>query len=106
VERSDRETEARMRRTWTTKDGTKLKIRNMETSHIKNCIRMLERYHENERALGWGAIGGLSGEMAIEAAESAMLSLEENGFEDKADEFIFAFEQELERREEERNDRT
>jgi hypothetical protein len=35
-----------------------------------------------------------------------MLSLEENGFEDKADEFIFAFERELERREEERNDRT
>jgi hypothetical protein len=106
VERSNREMETTMRRTWTTKNGTKIKIKNMETSHIKNCIRMLERYHGYEEYLGWTAIDGLRGEMAIEAAESAMLSLEENGFEDKADEFIFAFEQELERREEERNDRT
>lgn len=28
---------------WTTKDGQKLQLRDMETSHINNCIRMLER---------------------------------------------------------------
>lgn len=28
---------------WTTKDGKRLNIRNMETSHIRNCIRMLNR---------------------------------------------------------------
>ena len=89
-----------MRRTWTTKDGTKIKIKDMESSHIKNCIAMLEKYHRQEEELGWMAIGGLHGDMAIEAAENAMLNLEENGFEDKAEEFIFSFEQELERRNE------
>jgi len=93
-----------MRRTWKTKDGTKIKIKDMESSHIKNCIRMLERCHEHEKYLGWTAIGGLTGEMAIEAAETAMLSLEENGFNDRADEFIFAFEQELERRQRKENE--
>jgi len=93
-----------MRRTWKTKDGTKIKIKDMESSHIKNCIRMLERCHEHEKYLAWTATGGLTGEMAIEAAETAMLSLEENGFNDRADEFIFAFEQELERRQRKENE--
>lgn len=33
-----------MANTWTTKDGKTLKLRDMETSHIENCIRMLERF--------------------------------------------------------------
>lgn len=89
-----------MRRTWTTKDGTKLRIRSMETSHIRNCIRILERYHKNELMKGYAAIDGLRGEMAVESAETAIRDIEENGFNDEADEFIFAFEQELERRRE------
>lgn len=28
---------------WTTRDGKRLNIRDMQTSHIRNCIRMLER---------------------------------------------------------------
>ena len=28
---------------WTTKDGRKLKISEMKTSHILNCIRMMDR---------------------------------------------------------------
>jgi len=28
---------------WTTREGTKLKISEMETDHIKNCMKMLER---------------------------------------------------------------
>lgn len=28
---------------WTMRDGTKIKVSKMETSHINNCIRMLER---------------------------------------------------------------
>lgn len=29
--------------TWTTREGKELKISEMETSHIQNCIKMLER---------------------------------------------------------------
>ncbi len=32
-----------MNNTWTTKDGVTLKVSEMETSHIKNCIAMLKR---------------------------------------------------------------
>lgn len=28
---------------WTTKEGKKLKISEMETSHIKNCIALMEK---------------------------------------------------------------
>lgn len=32
---------------WTTKTGEKLKIVDMETSHIENCIKMLEKNMES-----------------------------------------------------------
>ena len=32
---------------WTTKKGEELEISNMETSHIENCIKLLERNAEN-----------------------------------------------------------
>ena len=35
--------------TWTTKDGITIKIKDMETSHIKNCINYLK---ENPVAYG------------------------------------------------------
>ena len=74
----------------------------MEASHIQNCINLLERYHDALLAQGYSAIAGLRGEMAIEAAENAMAHIERSGFEDVAEEFIFAFNQELERRSERR----
>lgn len=30
-------------KTWTTKDGQELKVREMETSHIQNCIKFMQR---------------------------------------------------------------
>jgi hypothetical protein len=32
-----------LKREWTTKEGKTLQIEDMETSHIQNCIRMIER---------------------------------------------------------------
>lgn len=40
------------KKTWTTKDGVVMEISKMETSHIKNCIKMLTKkmpdHEENE----------------------------------------------------------
>jgi len=33
---------------WHTKDGKELKIKNMETSHIKNCIAFIRRNDKND----------------------------------------------------------
>lgn len=35
---------------WTTKDGDMIKLQDMTTEHIENCLRMLRRYY-NE--CGW-----------------------------------------------------
>lgn len=38
---------------WGMKDGKEIKIKNMETSHVKNCINMLNRKRENETRIAW-----------------------------------------------------
>ena len=35
-----------MTETWTMRDGTKIAVKDMESSHIKNCMRMLEKKAE------------------------------------------------------------
>lgn len=37
---------------WTQKDGTLIAVEDMETRHIQNCIRMLERQNERYGADG------------------------------------------------------
>lgn len=70
----------------------------MSTLHIRNCIRMIERYNA---ARIWNMhllASMLQGEMAVDAAESDIAHVEAYGFEDWAEDYIYAFEQELERR--------
>lgn len=43
----DNEYEARMGN-WKTRDGTRLKIKDMETSHIKNCIAFIRRFDKRD----------------------------------------------------------
>ena len=35
--------------TWTMKDGSKIKISEMQTSHIQNCIKMVKRNYTRAR---------------------------------------------------------
>ena len=38
---------------WEMKDGTMIKIKNMETSHIKNCINMMSKKNPNGTKKAW-----------------------------------------------------
>lgn len=43
-----------MNKTWTTKEGVVIPIKDMETSHIQNCIRIIEReINTAEESLAW-----------------------------------------------------
>jgi hypothetical protein len=90
-----------MRRVWTGKNGTKYKIREMETSHIKNCIAMLERVNEKRLAQIYAFAGFFQGEQAEYAADDAIRDLEANGFgdDDPVEQYLDAFMVELRRRE-------
>lgn len=85
-----------MKRKWTTREGIKLKIRDMKTSHIKNCIKMLHRYHAKELFNLYSM--PVFGEMAELDLENGIQDIEENGWEDEAQEYIDSFEAELQRR--------
>lgn len=42
------------KKTWTTRDGVKIEISKMKTSHIKNCIKMLTKKmpnHEDDEVI-------------------------------------------------------
>lgn len=86
------------RTTWTGKDGTNYKISEMATSHIKNCIAMLRRYHLKVEADLGDMLCSVNGEQATYALENALDELIEEGHNDIAQEYIGAFNDELERR--------
>jgi len=87
-----------MKRMWKTKGGKRYKIREMGDVHIRNCISMLERYN-NHRLFQAESFGTyLRGEQAIFSHEAMMRRLYDYGFEDEIDDYIFSFQQELERR--------
>lgn len=78
-----------MKRIWVMKDGTKIKIKNMETSHIKNCVKMLERKykeHNNDLDHFWFELDGFNPEFhKVDLSECP---------------YLLAFEKELEKRKE------
>lgn len=56
-----------MKHYWKTKDGAELDISTMETSHIKNCIRMLEKNAKTGAVTVWGV--GYAGDDDFETGE-------------------------------------
>ena len=87
-----------MKRVWKAKNGIKFKIKEMTTSHIKNCIAILQRYHEAKRQEMYAIQSFVTAEQATIHIDNALLDIEENGFEDDADEYILSFENELSKR--------
>lgn len=66
---------------WTTRDGTRLRIRDLSDQHLTNAIEMLERRarrHDQELNLAHQALAFTHGEMAQDAIESIIHSLQEN----------------------------
>ena len=71
---------------WTMKDGTQISIKKMESSHLVNAMKMLERSApqmlDAEIDAAFGALSAFQGEMAIYETESQLLNLERMTAED------------------------
>ena len=84
-----------MKRTWTKRDGTKIKIKDMSTNHIKNCIKMLENNgFIRESLLDAYSCEGPSGEMAEYFFEQEQMNI----FMSPVSAYLEAFDIELEKR--------
>lgn len=89
-----------MKRVWVTKDGQRLRIRAMDTGHIVNCARLLERYQE-ARILRLGKFGsGLHGDIAQDDFDRHFEQILEEGFgeDDPVEQYLDSFRAELLRR--------
>lgn len=71
---------AKRTKIWTTKNGRKIRVCDMEDSHLINTIRLLERhsYQARDEAIraGYSALSMMQGEMAIMAIEQDISVLE------------------------------
>jgi hypothetical protein len=89
-----------MKRIWITKEGRRVLIRRMETSHIVNCVRLLERYQE-ARIANLSACGNmLHGEIAQADFDFHFEQILEEGFgeDDPMEQYLDTFRAELLRR--------
>ncbi len=91
---------------WTTRDGDRIKVKNMDDIHLHNTIKYLERraHAEREEALhGMYMSGGMiNGEMAEMDYDRILNNLEESGIEEFLDPIHEAMVLERDRRLEEK----
>lgn len=64
---------------WTTRDGTKIHICDMDDSHLKNTIAMLDRLHQKKISAAYSVAATLRGEMATLFAEQDIDRMESEG---------------------------
>jgi hypothetical protein len=87
---------------WTMQGGATIQIRKMETSHLRNTIKMLERRAEHQHAsLIKFALScpTPNGEMAEEEFERGFDQMLDATFEDYLPDIYYDLEEELEKRE-------
>lgn len=74
------------RKMWTTRDGTKVRIRDMTDSHLLNTIRMLDRFASAQRQVAlieaYAFADTVQGEQAGYDIENMIETLEEGDGED------------------------
>ena len=77
-----------IRKYWITKDGQQIKYADLTNDHITNIVKMLNRNAEQEKRdsinSGYACLSLISGEMALDAAESAL----EVDWDRPAEEFV------------------
>lgn len=70
---------------WTTKDGEKIRICDMQDDHLSNSINLLERVAKHMEmesiSAGYQMLCMLQGEMAIDSVERELMVLEEHGID-------------------------
>jgi hypothetical protein len=52
------------KRKWKMRDGTKIRWRDMEVSHLRNCANMLRRVAEQEESAAWSVASMCQGDMS------------------------------------------
>ena len=84
---------------WKMKDGTEIALSTMTSSHICNCILLLQKYESSHiLSLGEASSFHCNGEHAGYALDAAFDDALENGYRDEARGWINIFETEIENR--------
>lgn len=88
---------------WVTRDGTRVSIKDMSDTHLRNARALVIRKRQEARQRvddGYAFLCSLNGEAAIDHCESAIASAESRAHDiaEWADAWTVAFNKELERR--------
>jgi len=70
-------------REWKTRDGTKMKWRDMTPRHLRNCAAMIERANAAETSAAWRLYSTIQGEYAEYAMEAVIDGLDDRNATDR-----------------------
>jgi hypothetical protein len=88
-----------MKRVWTDRYGKKIKIKEMTTNHIENCLRFLRNRQEKTFAVALNSVPKFNPEgMASYYSEMEIDGFLKNESDLEFNEYVIAFRKELQRR--------